>query len=91
MILRRKDRTKRQLYPRISTGTKYLLSQFPDDCTGNRGHFNRKNAGLKRMRKDNRKRISDLTLRDKQLETKDNRSHRNRTTKEERVDYCAGL
>ena len=35
--------------------------------------------------------VSDLTLRDKRSETKDNRSHRNRTTEEERVDYCAGL
>ena len=46
----------------------------------------RKNAGLERMHP-----VSDLTLRDKRLETKDNRSHRNRTTEEERVDYCAGL
>ena len=46
----------------------------------------RKNAGLKRMHP-----VSDLTLRDKRSETKDNRSHRNRTIEEERVDYCAGL
>ena len=46
----------------------------------------RKNAGLKRIHP-----VSDLTLRVKRLETKDNRSHRNRTTEEERVDCCAGL